>query len=445
MPKKPPRNAFYYYMLDFRENQKKLDITYQSLKEVAEAAGPSWKTISPTAKAKYEAMARKERGTNQKFTSTGVPLAYLEQQQKEMQLVEEAELKDIKNIINLKCFNQSILDEDFFLLDVIELCKAGPDYLIGEFTVLQFNLREGIKNSYHEFVRPVVIPIGFAHDVKLSLRTYGLDTLDDSLPKENYVQILANIIDYLKQNDRGTNTLPPIFTMPEKVEPIQNFIWQLCNRAAEDDALFRVYKLDTMFFTLANAIRSGDNEGFPKESLATAQLNKDLFKYTPGLACEHHETVDKSNECTSSRVKRWAYTILDVCCPLLGIAAQPGKHVPHDFDIDSILSYKEEKRERALPSVARRQVPHDSMSSCSSSIINDTVDDSTVYSFNASHTSAPKGKRTYTPLRMPRTDYSQRLQQAPELTETNFPTLGSTGHGRGRGLASSFDRMNLKK
>lgn len=64
-----------------------------------------------------------------------------------------------------------------------------------------------------------------------------------------------------------------------------NILFSFCP-LAEDDALFRVYKLDTMFFTLANAIRSGDNEGFPKESLATAQLNKDMFKYTPGLGCE---------------------------------------------------------------------------------------------------------------------------------------------------------------
>lgn len=54
----------------------------------------------------------------------------------------------------------------------------------------------------------------------------------------------------------------------------------------EDDGLFRIYKLDTLFYMLANAVAGSAEEGFPKESLALVQLKKDTFKYTPGLGCE---------------------------------------------------------------------------------------------------------------------------------------------------------------
>lgn len=47
-----------------------------------------------------------------------------------------------------------------------------------------------------------------------------------------------------------------------------------------------------------------------------------------------HEQGEKTVECTSSRVKRWAYTVMDWCCPLLGIEAMPGTHMPSDFDVD---------------------------------------------------------------------------------------------------------------
>lgn len=42
MPKKPPRNAFYFYMIDFKEEQRKKGIHYANMKEVADAAGPAW-------------------------------------------------------------------------------------------------------------------------------------------------------------------------------------------------------------------------------------------------------------------------------------------------------------------------------------------------------------------------------------------------------------------
>lgn len=43
MPKKSPRNSFYFYMVHFKEEQRKKGINYKNMAEVAEAAGPSWR------------------------------------------------------------------------------------------------------------------------------------------------------------------------------------------------------------------------------------------------------------------------------------------------------------------------------------------------------------------------------------------------------------------
>lgn len=45
MPKKAPRNAFYFYMLDFKKEQLEKGINYANMGEIAEAAGPSWKVM----------------------------------------------------------------------------------------------------------------------------------------------------------------------------------------------------------------------------------------------------------------------------------------------------------------------------------------------------------------------------------------------------------------
>lgn len=45
MPKKAARNSFYYFMVDFKEEQRKKGIVYANMAEVANAAGPAW-TVS---------------------------------------------------------------------------------------------------------------------------------------------------------------------------------------------------------------------------------------------------------------------------------------------------------------------------------------------------------------------------------------------------------------
>lgn len=69
--------------------------------------------------------------------------------------------------------------------------------------------------------------------MKLGAKEFGLEMPDESLPRANYMQILANIIDYLKLQDQKAKVLPPIFALPEKVPQVQNFIQQMCLRAGK--------------------------------------------------------------------------------------------------------------------------------------------------------------------------------------------------------------------
>ncbi|XP_068631257.1 protein maelstrom homolog [Battus philenor] len=440
MPKKPPKNAFYFYMLDFKQQEKEKGIEYENLAKVAIAADPSWKQASPAVRAKFEEMARKAKQKlgvpEKKYTSTGISFAEIEQREMEIQNAQQAEIEDIKNMVALSCIQGNILTEDFYVMDVNYYCKTSTQYVIGESTVLRFNIKDGIKDNYHEIINPGSIPLGYAYDVKQGCMELGLDMPDENVPRSNYMQILANIIDYLKQKNTNSNVLPPIFTMPNMVLPVKDFFLQMCNRAAEDETLFRIYRLDTLFYNLINIIKTRGNEGFPKESLALSQLKKDLFKYTPGLGCEHHEEADKSINCTLAKVKRMTFTILDSCCPIAGIDLVPGQHLPLDFDMDGIITIKEKKKGRIPPSIASFAEPPP----CNSSMINDS--DS---SLKSGISEVKREKRVHQPLRLPKTDYSQIIRPAPELTESNFPTL-SAGRGRGRGsLSSSFNKLRFDK
>ncbi|XP_047998023.1 protein maelstrom homolog [Leguminivora glycinivorella] len=449
MPKKPPQNAYYFFMQDFREEQRKKGVNYGNLQEVAKAADPFWRDAPPPVRAKYEAMAKQAKMKNnvpeKKYTSTGISLAEIDQMQMEQQKAEEDEVKDIKSFVKLNSFssNEALIHADIYLMDVNYYCQAGTEFIIGECTILRFNLIDGIKDNYHEVINPDRIPPGYVSDIKIGCEEYGLDMPDSSVRTSNYFQILALTIDYLKQDrSHGNNTLPPVYTMPDKVAPVTNFIQQMCSRASEYDRLFRVYKLDTLFYHMINALKSHEDEGFPKPSLALTQLKKDQFKYNPGLGCESHEKKDKSVECTLSRTQRWAYTILDSVCPVAGIEALPGCHVPKEFHVDSILNFKEQRKDRVGPSVAGSS---GAMISFNSSMSDSYADTSNSTVVNKSNTST-QSKKSQQPMRMPKTDYSAALRPAPELTESDllsasFAQAAIAGRGRGRGLPTNINKL----
>ena len=43
MPKKAPKNAFFYFMHDFKAEQQQKGINYGNLTDVAKAADPEWR------------------------------------------------------------------------------------------------------------------------------------------------------------------------------------------------------------------------------------------------------------------------------------------------------------------------------------------------------------------------------------------------------------------
>ncbi|XP_049874962.1 protein maelstrom homolog [Pectinophora gossypiella] len=431
MPKKPPRNAFYYFMLDFKEQQRKKGINYGNMNEVAQAAGPEWTSAKPQVRAKFEAIAKAEKAKSnvpeQKFTSTGQSLAELEALENERRAAEKAEERDILNFVKQKSVDGSILDEDMYLMDVNYYCKTGSSYLIGELALLRFSIRDGIKNTYHEIINPGGIPMGYALDVKQGCVERGLAPPDPEARRADLAQLLANVVDFLRQGaDAGKGALPALYTMPQQLPPVADFVHQMCYRAAEDAGIFRLYRLDLLLYQLSAHV-GGGADVLPRESLALQLLLKDPFKYSPGLACELHERADKATACSAARVRRWAFTVLDALCARLALPVRPGRHLPASADLDSILAYREAAR--AGPAAAGLR--HEGGAACDTS-----------YGSSLDTSSRSEKKRTHVPLRMPKTDYAGLARAAPALQlDEHFPPLSA--RGRGRGLGSSFDKMKI--
>lgn len=418
-------------MQDYKEQQRQKGINFNNA-QAAEVAGPIWADMPPPARYKYEEQARKlKQATNvpeMKFTSQGVSIAEIQAQEAERRRAEETEIKEIRNIVKLAAFNNAVQKRNFFLMDLNSFCQVKGRYIVGEVTLLQFNLAEGIRNDYHEVVNPDCVPVGYGSDIKVACEEFGLEYPDSDKPPSNYMHMLAIIIDFLRdQNPDDKAVLPPIFTIPERVEAVNDFIFQLCNIAGADDRLFRVYRIDRLFFELINAIKAHDDEGFPRESLALIQLRKDTFKYNPGLACDMHEAGDKAVECSMSRTKRWVFTILDHCCPVVNIELIPGRHIPLDYDMDKINKYKSETVEKIHNTVAAlRQMDCSLNDSNSTAKMSSTLDSS----WHTVESGSKKRNVGEAPMqiRRPNLDYSQAIRQPPGIKGD----IRAPGVGRGQ-------------
>ncbi|KAL9697161.1 hypothetical protein quinque_000602 [Culex quinquefasciatus] len=80
-----------------------------------------------------------------------------------------------------------------------------------------------------------------------------------------------------------------------------------------DYVKFSILPLIDFFYNLKLATEDYglDIKTFPSIHLAKALLEKDVYAYTAGIACDVHEQLNNQVACALSRVVRWAYVISD--------------------------------------------------------------------------------------------------------------------------------------
>lgn len=108
MPKKPPRNGYYFFMQDYKIREEKLGRKFPGgLKDVANAASAEWNSLSKNQKDYYNAIAKERKNEPRrnaekkvKCNSQGISLAEIEriEKEKERKLAETDTF--IKSFIN---------------------------------------------------------------------------------------------------------------------------------------------------------------------------------------------------------------------------------------------------------------------------------------------------------------------------------------------------------
>uniref|UniRef100_A0A1B6J7Z9 HMG box domain-containing protein n=1 Tax=Homalodisca liturata TaxID=320908 RepID=A0A1B6J7Z9_9HEMI len=447
MPKKKtPRNAFYFFMLDYKARCERNGERFPNgLRDVQLEAGPEWNVLPANEKKKYEDMAKEEKArlkgdSSNKLTCWHTPYKVVDDEKDEEERFKNEMNSYIENTVSSLASKKLLAEHKFYLVHVNYFCiTEGECYHPAELAVSEFSLAEGIIDVYSTIISPGNIPLGYRHNAMQNAENSHKIPIDDNGGEKNFYNILIAVKNIL-QRGRASNggMYPPMYTMPDNVSlntsisAVRSVMKNLLSSDTEDydENMFKIYSLEKLFLELRQACKKlseseeDDAEAaIPAMSIARTELEKDVFNFIPNIACPFHYDEEAVEYCSKSYVQRWVYLICDHCCGPLDITIVQGKHIPLNADVNFQKKKLEEKKETEVCSKPITWVDHSKVSASASTWV----------------------PREQAPLPRPQrqSNTAQLLSKSNEFgySSEDFPSI-PLGRGRGRGTPRGNGRGN---
>lgn len=332
-----PKGPYYFFMIEFKKRQEAEGYVFRGgSHEVQLKASPYWNSMSNEEKEPYQKMAREHReflrDNGEKYTSQGIPLSFVEAEQK--QKISKTDL--IRNTISTMLDDAVAKNEleklEFYFISFAYFCvTSSGTYIPAEMGLIRYSLKEGVMDKLHMRIDPGKLPLGMAYDAKqLSENEHQLPIPPDAEGEKDNDEIILKLFSFLSQQEK----MPPLFTDANDIRMVENILKGILNQGAMDENTLLVCPLSEMFYQLKRATESFgmDIKTFPSVYIAQAIIQKDVYEYTKDIACDYHESMGNGKYCPLSRCIRWAFIISDSCCLDLSIEMKPGRHLPLNAD-----------------------------------------------------------------------------------------------------------------
>lgn len=424
MPKKQPKNAFFYFMLHFKEEERRRGRQFNSLADVSAAASTPWQKMTAQERGPFEKQAKDSKvGPKkevEKYTSQGIALSVIEKEQKQLEQEHRTMMRTIQSTVVDAFTDNTIVSQEFIFISGNYFINVDENYLPAEVAMVRFSFENGIVNKFHTYVDPEKVPLGYQFDAKdNSEKTHRLPIPPKAKGEANYEIILDNMKTFM-----GDPT-PILFTTKENIAMIKSFIQAFIDFGNNDDLeRYRVYPLHQLFFEIKEmAVKSNpvERKSFKSIHIAEEHLRREDYAYLAGTACAFHEELDCAKYCALAHVQNWAYIFLDHVCVDLNIDLIPGKHFPSEIDVSHLADV--------------------TVSEFSISNLNDT---------NATNTNDNTfvGERqqlrstTAAPNVATASHWSKRPKSPESVQSEDFPSLGS--RNRNRKPDASLKRLNRR-
>ncbi|KAK2579310.1 hypothetical protein KPH14_008263 [Odynerus spinipes] len=353
MPKKQKgQNAFFYFMLEWRQREEKSGRKFASLRDVQAdpRCSDEWKGLSPQQKKVYETMAKQcKPGGMDKKTNVGESLSLVQmEQRKETEFLENMQLY-INTTINGSLKNNNLSSTKFYFIhfnwfyitEDKEKRHAPAEYAVGEFT-----LENGIQRYHHKLVH-IKPELGYTWEAIETSRTSHKIPYELPQGERNFYDMYMDLLKFLEPA-KINGKYPPFFTGKKLSQGVSSLFDQL-TATADHENTFLVYSIESLFAKLHNvalAHRNVDENDDPLlhgmlDAVGESEFSKDKFAFETNIECDYHKNLDGTSQyCSLSVIRQWAYTMCDYCCEPLDIKRRPGINCPHpkiDDDLTTSL------------------------------------------------------------------------------------------------------------
>ncbi|XP_033106202.1 protein maelstrom homolog [Anneissia japonica] len=304
----------------------------KKMEELVQIAHPLWKALSADEREKYNDQAKeakrklRETGglrTGGRLDNVGnlmsetINLDETLKKQRQMQrAVRETWPKG-----NAVCL------EIFYIVTFEVLCKLPEKkgYLPAEVAIVEYSLSAGIIRTFHRFIDPGPIPMGF--------RFLCLSTSDNThqIPIENFERAVTDYraiwTDMCNFINPDKKKLPVLYTLRENYDKVDFCIDWLAYHAGTVNKLEdKIYELELVVADLYGHV----DEVTPSLSCVNNMFTTSSFDYEPSTRCDFHEELE-NRHCALAVAKIHCFVMSDALATVYDIELT-GNHVPERSD-----------------------------------------------------------------------------------------------------------------
>ncbi|XP_011339517.1 protein maelstrom homolog [Ooceraea biroi] len=350
MPKNKYRNAFFFFMLDWKKRAEARGKTFPNgMKDVQadQDCNKEWQNLTKQQKGLYEAMAKKDKvlaqGAPDKKTTLGESIKMLEEKEKEGERSMKEMEENIKITIDM-AVNLNILPKikfcfmhvNWFFATIVD---NRVEYFPAEYALGVFSLENGIEDV-HQVIVSSKIPLGYRREALETSQSGHQIPVEHEGGETDFTVMYAKLINFLEPR-KLVNKFPPIYTLQSDIGPVQSLLAKLCDAAEQDVEQFKIYELETLFIHVAKEAYKARNDRQIKYIPAYAYhvFTRYTYIFETGFECPFHKYVERGSEyCSKSKLHQWAWTMCDEFCLPLGVKMQEGVHCPVKRDVAGLTN-----------------------------------------------------------------------------------------------------------
>ncbi|XP_050069839.1 protein maelstrom homolog [Anopheles maculipalpis] len=318
------KNAFFYFMLEYKGLEEAKGRRFKNLSEVTPLAGDIWQKMDAAKRERYILMANPAKNAKVQPEAATVPEAA------QAKCVTKELLQErLKRVVSVN----ELVKENFYLISIGYFCRTIDDvYIPAEIGVIKYSLKYGVQERFHMLIDHEKLPTGMAYEaLHHSNGTHALPLPPHGLGVKDYNEIASKLLDFLQAEDE----IPMLFTAAKEASAMNGMLLNILGEHIQNRAL-HICSVAELYMQLqhASARCNQSRTAFKTVHIAQKLLDDDVYSYTEGISCDYHEYHSLLTHCVLSQCIRWAYSISRDCCADMGIELIPGFHMPGRKDLE---------------------------------------------------------------------------------------------------------------